>query len=653
MCGITGYLDLNKSGNAAEMTARVVRMTDTIRHRGPDDDGVWVDPETGAALGFRRLSIIDLSPAGHQPMVSADGRYVIIFNGETYNFGEIRPELEARGVVFRGTSDTEVMVEAICAWGIEAALKRFNGMLGLTVWDRRERTLTLARDRLGIKPLYYGWMGNTFLFGSELKPMRAHPAFQGEIDRDVMALYLRHNYIPAPFSIYKGIRKLTPGCSLQIRLDDPHSDPAPQPYWSAREAAERGAANPLRVSDNEAIGELDALLRDGIEKRMIADVPLGAFLSGGIDSSNVVAIMQQISSRPVKTFSIGFNEDDYNEARYAKEVARHLGTDHTELYVTPEEAQAVIPRLPTLYDEPFADSSQIPTFLVSELARRHVTVSLSGDGGDELFSGYNRYFWGRRIWRTVGWVPGPVRSSIFRPLSGVRPAQWQRFFNAFGPLLPRGFHQPQFTDKMQKLMETLAVGSPEDLYFQLISLWKNPVSIVLNATEPATALTDPAQWPDLPDFTRWMMYMDLVTYLPDDILTKVDRASMGVSLEARVPYLDDYRVAEFAWRTPLSMKIRGGQGKWLLRQVLHQYVPRELIERPKMGFGVPIDSWMRGPLKDWAGDLLSEERLRREGYFDPAPIRQKWTEHLEGKRNWQYYLWGVLMFQAWLEETHG
>lgn len=651
MCGIAGYLDLNKNDSAAEMTALVERMTGTIVHRGPDDSGAWVDPEVAAALGFRRLAILDLSPTGHQPMVSANGRYVIIFNGETYNFGEIRTELEARGVTFRGTSDTEVMVEAISAWGIEPALSRFNGMMGLAVWDRRERVLTLARDRMGIKPLYYGWMGRTFLFGSELKAMRAHPAFQGEIDRDVLALYLRYNYVPAPYSIYKGIRKLKPGCLLQMRPVGPYNDREPLPYWPERLVAERGITEPFSFSSREAVARLDALLRDGIGKRMIADVPLGAFLSGGVDSSNVVAIMQQLSSRPVKTFTIGFHEDDYNEARHAKEVARHLGTDHTELYVTPEETRGVIPRLPVLYDEPFADSSQIPTFLVSQLARRHVTVSLSGDGGDELFSGYNRYFWGRRIWRSVGWLPGPLRSAIFRPLQRVRTDRWQQFFNAFGPLLPPGFRQPQFTDKMQKMIATLAAGSPEDLYIQLTSMWKEPASVVLHSKEPPTPLTDRSQWPALVDFTRWMMYMDQVSYLPDDILVKVDRASMGVSLEARVPYLDDYRVVEFAWRTPLSMKIRGGQGKWLLRQVLYQYVPRELIERPKMGFAVPIDSWLRGPLKEWAGDLLSRDRLQREGYFNPDPIHVKWTEHLGGGRNWQNYLWSVLMFQAWMDEV--
>jgi asparagine synthase (glutamine-hydrolysing) len=649
MCGITGFWNPQRDDDTAALQNIVLGMTDTIIHRGPDDSGAWVDAAAGVALGFRRLAIVDLSPTGHQPMHSADDRYEIVFNGEVYNFLELRKELSALGHSFRGTSDTEVMLAAICQWGLTAAVQRFNGMFAFALWDCVERRLHLVRDRLGIKPLYYGWSGGVFLFGSELKTLRAHPAFHAEINRDVLALFLRHIYIPAPYSIYSGIRKQPPGTILTLTEDHAQQSPHIEAYWTARQAAEEGRANPLQCGDEEAVSALDALLRDGIEKRMIADVPLGAFLSGGVDSSNVVAIMQAISSRPVKTFSIGFHESDYNEAAHAAEVARHLGTDHTELYVTPEEARAVIPRLPALYDEPFADSSQIPTFLVSQLARQHVTVSLSGDGGDELFAGYNRYYWGRDIWRSVGWVPGVLRRAVFDPLSHVRPETWMKILKAAGPLAPKAARQRHFPDKMQKLLAILGVDTQEELYLKLISLWQNPEAVVLNGYEPPTALTDRAQWADVPDFVHWMMYLDMVTYLPDDILVKVDRASMGVSLESRVPYLDDHRVAEFAWRLPESMKIRGGQSKWLLRQVLYQYVPPALIERPKMGFGVPIDAWLRGPLRDWAESYLAEDRLRREGFLDPAPIRQKWAEHLSGQRNWQYPLWGVLMFQAWLE----
>ena len=623
-------------------------MTDTLVHRGPDDGGVWEDIRAGIALGNRRLAIVDLSPEGHQPMRSASGRYVLAFNGEIYNFWMLREELEGRGHPFRGHSDTEVMLAAFTEWGIEGALERFNGMFAFALWDREERSLHLARDRMGEKPLYYGRMGDVLLFGSELKALRAHPRFKGEVSRNALALYLRHNYIPAPYTIYEGIRKLPPGTRLTI--DEAGNAPGPVPYWSAKEAAERGVANPFGGSEAEAVDELDGLLRDSIGMRMIADVPLGAFLSGGIDSSTVVALMQAQSDRPVKTFSIGFYEDEYSEADYAKEVARHLGTDHTELYVTPEEAMSVIPKLPTLYDEPFSDSSQIPTYLVSELARRHVTVSLSGDGGDELFAGYNRYFWGRSIWHKIGWVPPALRGAAAGALTAVSPQGWDRIFKRLGPVLPGKVRQRMPGDRLHKLAGVLSVKSPEAMYMSLVSLWQRPDFIVVGGSEPPTTLTDPGRWAELPDFTQRMMYLDTVTYLPDDILVKVDRASMGVSLEGRIPFLD-HRLVEFAWRVPLGMKIKDGKGKWLLRQVLNRYVPKKLIERPKMGFGVPIDAWLRGPLREWAEDLLNERRLSGEGFFDPYPIREKWSEHLSGRRNWQYQLWDVLMFEAWLEEN--
>ena len=641
---------MNPGGAREEPERAIRRMTDTLIHRGPDDGGVWEDPRAGIALGNRRLAIVDLSPEGHQPMHSASGRYVLAFNGEIYNFRALYEELKELGHRFRGHSDTEVMLAAFDEWGLARALRRFNGMFAFALWDREERSLHLARDRIGEKPLYYGCVGGVLLFGSELKALRAHPRFRGEVSRNALALYLRHNYIPTPYTIYEGVSKLLPGTRLTI--DEAGNVSGPVPYWSAKAAAEHGVNNFFDGSDAEAVDELDGLLRDSIRMRMIADVPLGAFLSGGIDSSTVVALMQAQSERPVKTFSIGFYEEEYSEAGYAKEVAKHLGTDHTELYVTPEEAMSVIPRLPTLYDEPFSDSSQIPTYLVSELARRHVTVSLSGDGGDELFGGYNRYFWGRSIWRKIGWMPPRLRGAAAGAMTAVSPQAWDLAFKKLGPILPGKLRQRVPGDKLHKLAGILNVENPEVMYTSLVSLWKDPGSMIAGGYEPPTALTDPAQWADLPDFTQRMMYLDTVTYLPDDILVKVDRASMGVSLEGRIPFLD-HRLVEFAWQLPLGMKVRNGQGKWMLRQVLNRYVPNKLIERPKMGFGVPIDVWLRGPLREWAESLLNERRLSDEGFFDPLPIREKWSEHLSGRRNWQYHLWDVLMFEAWLEENRG
>jgi asparagine synthase (glutamine-hydrolysing) len=642
MCGIAGFWNIPGSG---EMALLLRTMADAIAHRGPDDAGEWADESVGIGLAHRRLSILDLSPAGHQPMLSASGRFVIVFNGEIYNHLELRAELT--GGAWRGHSDTETLLEAFERWGIEAALKKSVGMFALALWDRGTRTLTLARDRLGEKPLYYGWQNGVLLFGSELKALKVHPAFAGEIDRDALSLCLRHNAIPAPYSIYKGIHKLPPGAYWQCALPSAGKGEV-RTYWSAREAAERGQRNPFIGTDLEARDALESVLGQSIAGQMLADVPLGAFLSGGVDSSVVVALMQARSSRPVKTFTIGFHEASYNEAVHAHAVAAHLGTDHTELYVTAEQAMAVIPRLPTLYDEPFADSSQIPTFLVSELARGHVAVSLSGDGGDELFGGYNRYFWAVNIWKRIGWAPLSMRAAIAGVLTTLSPAVWNSAFKGLDRFLPAGWRYTNPGDKLHKLAEILAVRSPEEIYLGLVSHWKRPVDVVLGAHEPETILTDPKQWADLPDFESRMMYLDQMTYLPDDILTKVDRAAMGVSLETRVPMLD-HRIVEFAWSLPLSMKIRHGQSKWLLRQLLYEYVPSRLIERPKMGFGIPVDVWLRGPLKDWAEGLLDENRLRREGYFNPGPIREKWAEHLAGRRNWSYYLWDVLMFQAWLE----
>ena len=655
MCGIAGLIDVRRRGDAEGLRAAAGAMADAIRHRGPDDSGTWCEAGHGIAFGHRRLSIIDLSPAGHQPMASQDERYVLSYNGEIYNYRDLRRELESRGVSFRGQSDTEVLLAACVAWGVTGALERCNGMFAFALWDRAERALYLARDRLGEKPLYFGWNQGAFLFASELKALAAWPGFAPEIDRDALALSLRHNYVPAPYSIYRGIYKLPPASLLCLTPEMQAADPGLAalsrhfaPYWSAREAAENGVRAPFTGSDAEAIEALDACLREAVASRMVADVPLGAFLSGGIDSSSVVALMQAQSNRPVKTFSIGFHEAGYNEAEHAKAVATHLGTDHTELYVTPQEARDVIPRLPQLYDEPFADSSQIPTFLVSQLARRDVTVSLSGDGGDELFGGYNRYFWAENIWGKVGWLPPLGRRALAGVIRAAPPRTWQRLFDGAGPVLPGALRQPRAGEKLHKLARMLGIHGQEALYTRLVSHWTEPCEVVRDSVEPPTALSDPARWAQLEDYTARMMYLDMVSYLPDDILTKVDRASMAVSLEARVPLLD-HRVVEFAWHLPMHMKVRGGQGKWALRQVLERYVPRALIERPKMGFGVPIDDWLRGPLRDWAEALLDEGRLRREGFFEPAPIRQLWQDHLAGRLDWHYDLWDVLTFQAWHE----
>ncbi len=642
MCGLSGVFDPSQRTSGDELRGAVEQMTDSLRHRGPDDGGIWIDPAAGVALGHRRLAILDLSAEGHQPMHSACGRFVMVFNGEIFNFRALRAELEPLGHRFRGHSDTEVMLAAIREWGLEPAVRRFIGMFAFALWDRERRSLHLVRDRLGIKPLYYGWAGDVFLFGSELKALRAHPRFRGEIDRNAVALLMRYNYVPTPHSIYRGVFKLSPGTILTLHRDAPK--PTPVPFWSAREVVERGLAEPFSGSDEEAIQRLDALLRDAVKLRMESDVPLGAFLSGGIDSSTVVALMQAQSARPVKTFTIGFHEQAYNEATYAKAVARHLGTEHCDLYVEPSQALNLIPSIPDWYDEPFADQSQLPTFLVSQMTRQHVTVALSGDGGDELFAGYDRYFWAVLLWRVLSWIPLKLRNRMASLITSLPPSSIDRIAAWF----PTRSLPAMTGDRSHKLATALVLDSEGAVYRRLQSHWEDPQFLVPGAREPRGILWDETLAEAIPGFLERMQFLDLVTYLPDDILTKVDRASMAVSLEARVPLLD-HRVVELAWRLPISMKVRSGTRKWILRQVLYRYVPKRLIERPKMGFGVPIDIWLRGPLRDWAEGLLDEKRLGREGYFNPLPIRQKWGEHLSGKRNWQYPLWDVLMFQAWLE----
>jgi asparagine synthase (glutamine-hydrolysing) len=643
MCGIVGFL--GSAGLAGHDTAVVRRMADLIRHRGPDDDGVWGDAEAGIALAQRRLAIIDLSPAGHQPMLSSCKRYVMVFNGEIYNYDEIRRKLDAETVhPWRGHSDTEVLLEAIARWGLKRALELCVGMFALALWDRSERTLVLARDRLGEKPLYYGRIGGSFAFASELKAFRGHPAWKPEVDRNAVALLMRHNYVPAPYSIYKGVHKLRPGHILI--LADGDREPRVEVYWSARDAAERSLAHPFKGSREEAVTELESLLKQSIKGQMMADVPLGAFLSGGIDSSTVVAIMQSMSSQLIRTFTIGFHQADYNEAEQAKEVSRHLGTDHTELYVTERQAMDVIPSLPQIYCEPFSDSSQIPTYLVSKLARRSVTVSLSGDGGDELFSGYTRYRLADEFWKKLARVPRSLRRAAAGLATLPSPAFYDRLAGCLMPLVPEHRRHGRIGDKLHKAAKLLSMQTADDLYLHLCSHWTSPADIVLGGREQPTMLTGLDDLPTLRGNVERMMYVDLMSYLPDDILVKVDRAAMAVNLETRVPMLD-HRVVEFAMSLPLAILRTENKSKWPLRKLLYRHVPKDLVERPKMGFGVPIDSWLRGALRDWAEDLFSETRLKADDLFDPAPIRLAWREHLSGRRNHQYLLWDVLMFQAW------
>ncbi len=650
MCGLAGFLQLSGfDASAAEAQART--MADTLRHRGPDDGGAWTDADAGIALAHRRLSILDLSPAGHQPMPSASRRWVIAFNGEIYNHLALRRELEAARAPlgWRGHSDTETLLAAIEAWGVDATLRKCVGMFAFAAWDRAERSLWLARDRAGEKPLYYGWQGDAFLFGSELKALRAYPVFAAEVDRGALALLLRHNYVPAPYSIYRGIRKLPPGTWLKLAASQ--RDAEPVAYWSLAEVAERGTAEPFAGNEAQAVDALERLLGDAVRGQMVADVPLGALLSGGIDSTLVTALMQARSARPVRTFTIGFEEGAYDEATHARAVARHLGTDHTELRLSGSDALALVPSLPQIYDEPFADSSQLPTHLVMQLARRHVTVALSGDAGDEFFGGYNRYFLGPRVWQRIGWLPMPLRRLAGRMMTALPVQTLNR---TLGPVSHHvGITMPG--DKVHKLgLRLRDVRSLDELYVALVTEWPDAAGMVVDGAIPPNLLDQRARWPRLSDPVARMMALDGLTYLPDDILVKVDRAAMAVSLETRAPFLDR-DVMEFAWTLPMSMKLRDGRGKWLLRQLLDRHVPRTLVERPKMGFGIPLDDWLRGPLREWAEALLDEGRLRREGFLSPEPIRRAWRLHQRGEASFGYRLWSVLMFQAWLEqaEAHG
>lgn len=644
MCGIAGIWKRNHQGDPPENVARA--MTAALAHRGPDAAGIYSDRELGLALGHRRLSILDLSEAGCQPMTSRSGRYVIVYNGEVYNFRELRQELQClRPLNYLGASDTEVILHAVDAWGVHAAVARFIGMFAFALWDRKETKLHLVRDRVGIKPLYFGRVQGDSVFASELKSFRQIPGFDNALDTRAIALFMQRNCIPAPYSIYQGIQKVAPGTVMTVCAD--HTTTQRQ-FWSPEAVIESALANPFGGTPEEGIDELESLIADSVRMRMVADVPVGAFLSGGIDSSTVAALMQKQSSQRVRTFSIGSTDPQYNEAPHAKVVADHLGTEHRELYITPEMVLNLVPRMPVIYDEPFADASQIPTCLVSELTSHHVSVSLSGDGGDELFAGYNRHVWGKRVLDFNRRTPKMVQSAIKSSLTALSPDTWDSIARWVSPLLPNSLKHRTPGYKLQKLAGLIGLRDVATLHSQMMTHW-NSEAIMTNMPSDSTALLRTST-ADL-ETTNLLLLLDLVTYLPDDILTKVDRASMAVSLEARVPLLD-HRIIEFAWRLPLKWKLADGRSKWILRQVLARYVAPALTDRPKTGFGFPLANWLRGPLRPWAEALLTEHALSVHGFFDTALIRKYWGEHLRGRRSLEYQLWDVLMFQAWYQAVH-
>ena len=665
MGGFSGFLDRKTALNSEEARTILDAMNRQILHRESDERGDWIDANQGVALTHRRRSIPDLSVPGHQPLVSQSQRYVLAFNGQIHNHLTLRQEIEHSGPApvhpladqnptpallqdsrWLGHSDTETLLASIEAFGVGEALVRSRGMFSFALWDRHDRLLYLARDRMGEKPLYYGWQGDNFLFGSELKALEAHPVFRAEIDRGALSELLRVGFIPGPGSIYSQIRKLPPGTYIAIGIHRPEARPVS--YWSLADVAIRGQMAPFTGSESEAIQELDDLLRDAVASQMCPDVPLGAFLSGGIDSSLVTALMQAQSNAPIQTFSIGFEDSDYNAAPFAKAVAAHLGTQHTEWVVGPEAALATIPNFSTLYDEPFADVSQIQTHLVSQLAHQSVKVALTGDGGNELFGGYNRHFGTMRLWNRMRFVPKGLRRQVANLLTLVPPHLWDSSFRALGFLLPEGLRYRSPGDKLHKVSRILGAARPEDIYLDLIAQTKDQNRLVIGSQPVRNTLTDASLWPALREIEHRIMYLDSTTYLPDDILTKLDRATMGVSLEGRAPLLD-HRIVEFAWKLPLSMKIRNGQDKYALRQVLSRYVPETLTERPKMGVGVPIDRWLRESLRDWSESLIQSDRLKSEGFFHAKHVQHLWKQHLSGRRNHAAVLWSILMFQSWLE----
>ena len=651
MCGINGFY----SKSLSNFDDVIVKMNSAISHRGPDTNGAWSDKNLGIVLGHQRLSIIDVSSSGNQPMQSSSGRYILTYNGEIYNYLKIRKELEMNNanIKWKGNSDTEILLESIGFWGIELTLQKIQGMFAFGIWDQKMRRLILARDRIGEKPLYYGWQGEgnnrVFLFGSELKALKVHPEFNGQINRDAIALQLRHNCIPAPYTIYKDIYKLLPGNYLELKHNDLKKEllSYPKKYWSLTSSLMYGNKNQLKFNEDEIQKDLEENLKISIKKQMISDVPIGAFLSGGVDSSTVVALMQSQSHQPVKTFTVGFNEKEYNEAKFAKKIAKHLGTNHTELYVSPKAAMEVIPKISTIYDEPFSDSSQIPTFLVSQLTKQHVKVAISGDGGDELFCGYNRYKMSEKFSSIFRFMPFSLRKTLASTIQSISPHNLDKI-SRFIPILD----QPtNFGDKIHKGADVLNTKNFSDIYYTLCSHWKNPTEIVLNSKEPGTLLTKFKPNINYLNTQQQMMALDFLTYLPDDILVKVDRAAMASSLETRVPFLD-HNLIEYVFKIPHSLKFRNGHGKWILKKILNQYVPKSLTQRPKVGFEIPLGSWLRGPLRDWAENLLNEKRLNQENFFNTKLVRDKWLEHLDGKKNWQHHLWDILMFQAWLEKNN-
>lgn len=648
MCGIAGVLDRGQGTSAEALVHTASAMAETLRHRGPDDAGVWADASAGVAFGHRRLAILDLSSSAAQPMTSSCGGWTVAYNGELYGFGNIHSALRGAGRRFRGHSDTEVLVEAVAEWGLRETLQRCNGMFAFAAWDHRRRVLHLVRDRLGEKPLYYGMAGPHVIFGSEVKALRAHPQFAARVNRGAVAAFLRWSFVPGSHSIYEGIYKLPPGAVVSVAASSHGPLPNPQPYWSADATIRAGTQDPLDGTDAELTASLENLLRAAVRDRMLADVPLGAFLSGGVDSSLVAALMQAQQSRPIRTFSVDVGDHELSEGRHAAAVASHLGTDHTEVRLGDRDALDVIPELPSVYDEPFADPSQIPTLLVARAARAHVTVGMSGDGGDELFGGYNRYTLGAGAWRRLQPWPVDVRAAVGRVMAGVPPRAYDRVLRSATRLLPGHLRFARAGDKVHKLAALMSARDLGELYVQAVSQWPDPAALVGTGEAPATAV---AGWAAADPVTMFMA-RDAVVVLPDNMLVKVDRATMAAGLEARVPLLDE-RVFAFAWRLPAQMRVRGGRGKWILRQLLRRYVPDALIDRPKVGFDPPIDLWLRGPLREWAGDLLSHRSLERHGLLDPAPVRKAWDEHLAGRRNHDYRLWSVLMLSAWLDAVDG
>ena len=639
MCGFAGFIDTKSFSENI-----LYRMTEVLNHRGPDDRGIWINKDIGIGFAHTRLAILDVSQAGKQPMESRSGRYVIIFNGEIYNHLELRKEVEYKNNLQKnnwlGYSDTETLLATIETWGIEETLKKLNGMFAFAIYDKKNQNLILARDRIGEKPLYYGWQNNTFLFASELKAIKEHPNFDNEINENIIPLYLKYNYIPEPYSIYKNIYKLKPGSFITILCNNKSKNIEEKDYWSLINNSYSN--NISKITDREAINEFEILIQNSVSKQKLSDVPIGSFLSGGIDSSLITAIMQSQSRNPINTFTIGFNDKNYDESYYANKIAKHLGTNHNQWIVEPTDVFSMIPSLSEIYDEPFADSSQIPTYLVSKFAKKKVTVCLSGDAGDELFGGYNRYIWLSKIHS----IPIPIRNILSFSINRLSPTVWSKILNSFNPITPKKFKINMPGDRLHKLGNLLKTSSYEDTYNNFVSTWNNPKDVLINNK----LLTgSESYWKDfdfIKDHKMRMMILDILNYLPNDILCKLDRAAMSNSLETRVPFLD-INVINFSMNLPLNMKIRNNKGKWIVRKLLNKYVPKKLFDRPKMGFGIPIDNWLRHDLKEWASDLINQKNGINHDYFDRNTIKMMWNEHLSGKNNWQYHLWNILSFDSW------